>query len=447
VTERFEDTAVGRFILAARAFIAEVEREKIIERTMRGKAERARSGRLPQGTGQGIYGYSYDSVSGTRAIVADQARVVHRVFDDFGVGGSCHGIAETLNRDGIPAFNGGRWYALTVRRMLLNETYTGRTIYRRTRVQKVRDAARGRWVTRVSERDESEWIEIEGVTPAIVSPDAFARARARLTDPERRRRALPSRAYALRGRLRCSDCGAAMVGHAVNRAQYHYYRCSNGSSGPGETRCPSRYIRVGRIEEAVRAALSDLLASPERLLDEASRAAAAKPVIDQGLAQILRELEEIEARQRRLVHLFTRGELPENMLSAESKSLAERRAALEAQRSAAESVEVMPRIDVARIRRELPVALLAIRTWIQSAGEDDFDLLLRAVDVQIMASGNQIEMHGSVPLIAEMPQSFATIERTSASPRGRSGRRRPDGAHQVPRGTRSRLPLGRCRGR
>ncbi len=38
-TERFEDTAVGRLILAARAFIAEMEREKIAERTMRGKAE------------------------------------------------------------------------------------------------------------------------------------------------------------------------------------------------------------------------------------------------------------------------------------------------------------------------------------------------------------------------------------------------------------------------
>src|SRR5205814_1170914 len=50
VTEPFEDTAVGRFILAARAFAAEVEREKISERTKRGKAERARSGRIPQGT-------------------------------------------------------------------------------------------------------------------------------------------------------------------------------------------------------------------------------------------------------------------------------------------------------------------------------------------------------------------------------------------------------------
>src|SRR4051794_39773577 len=32
VTEKFEDTAIGRFILSARAFIAEVEREKIVER-------------------------------------------------------------------------------------------------------------------------------------------------------------------------------------------------------------------------------------------------------------------------------------------------------------------------------------------------------------------------------------------------------------------------------
>ena len=40
-------------------FATEVEREKISERTMRGKAERARSGKLPQGTGKGRYGCVY----------------------------------------------------------------------------------------------------------------------------------------------------------------------------------------------------------------------------------------------------------------------------------------------------------------------------------------------------------------------------------------------------
>ncbi len=64
VTEKFEDTAIGRFILAARAFIGEVEREKIAEMTMRGKAERARSGKIPLGTCIVIYGYYYNRETG-----------------------------------------------------------------------------------------------------------------------------------------------------------------------------------------------------------------------------------------------------------------------------------------------------------------------------------------------------------------------------------------------
>ena len=66
VTEKFEDTAVGRFILAAGAFTAEIEREKIAERTMLGKLERARAGKLPQGTGKGCYGYRYIKETGRR---------------------------------------------------------------------------------------------------------------------------------------------------------------------------------------------------------------------------------------------------------------------------------------------------------------------------------------------------------------------------------------------
>ena len=66
VTEKSEDDPTGRFILRTRAYIAEVEREKIAERTMRGKLERARAGKLPQGTGKGCYGYRYTKETGRR---------------------------------------------------------------------------------------------------------------------------------------------------------------------------------------------------------------------------------------------------------------------------------------------------------------------------------------------------------------------------------------------
>ena len=97
VTEKFEDTAVGRFILAARAFVAEVEREKISERTQRGKVQRARSGKLPQATGRGIYGYRYDPATGTRHVEPQEATVVLEIFETFANSASCHGIATSLN--------------------------------------------------------------------------------------------------------------------------------------------------------------------------------------------------------------------------------------------------------------------------------------------------------------------------------------------------------------
>ena len=178
VTENFEDTAIGRFILAARAFVAEVEREKIVERTTRGKAQRARSGRIPQGTGHGIYGYEYDRGTGTRRVHPAQAPIVRRIFEEFGSGAGVSRIATRLNEDGVPAHAGGPWHPLTVRRMLLNETYAGRTIYCRTRVEISRDPMTGRKRRRVVERDASEWIEVPGASPALITADLFARARA-----------------------------------------------------------------------------------------------------------------------------------------------------------------------------------------------------------------------------------------------------------------------------
>ncbi len=96
---------------------------------MRGKAERARSGRLPQATGRGSYGYRYSPATGRREIELREAAIVRQVFERFCSGENCHGIACSLNEAGTPAFGGGPWYPVTIRRMLLNETYTGRTIF------------------------------------------------------------------------------------------------------------------------------------------------------------------------------------------------------------------------------------------------------------------------------------------------------------------------------
>ena len=97
VTEDFEDTATGQLLRSVKAFAAELEREKIAEPTMRGKIERARSGRLPQGTGRGMYGYTYNRQTGKREVQGEQAAVVRRIFADFLSGKSCNRMANELN--------------------------------------------------------------------------------------------------------------------------------------------------------------------------------------------------------------------------------------------------------------------------------------------------------------------------------------------------------------
>jgi hypothetical protein len=72
-------------------------------------------------------------------------------------------------------------------------------------------------------------------------------------------------------------------------------------------------------------------------------------------------------------------------------------------------------LDTIALAEQMPKVLNTVRNWIAEAGDSDFDLLLRAVDVQISASREQVEISGSVPMIEARPQSeLVTIERTSA---------------------------------
>lgn len=80
VTERFEETAVGEFIRNAKAFAAEIEREKIGERTVRGRIERVKAGKLIPG-GKPLYGYRWkDETKGALVIDEPTATVVRRAF-------------------------------------------------------------------------------------------------------------------------------------------------------------------------------------------------------------------------------------------------------------------------------------------------------------------------------------------------------------------------------
>ena len=297
---------------------------------MRGKEERARSGRIPQAFGRGCSSYTYNPESGRREIEPYQAAIVRRIFARYAATRSFSAVASELNDAGIPAFAGGAWYPITVRRVLLNEAYIGRTVYRRTKRVRVR-APGARRRTRVIERPEEEWIDIPGATPPIISDDLWRRVQAILDDPERtKRRTVSKRQYMLSGRLRCGLCRSAMVGQTqTSMGQYRYYRWRRAYAGPRHDRCPTRYVRAGALEDAVVREVTAVLSSPEVVLAELEHTSAGDRA-DRDLAGARALLNSLDKQRKRLLRLYQLGEVDDAYLQKELASIQARRSPAEA---------------------------------------------------------------------------------------------------------------------
>jgi site-specific DNA recombinase len=126
VTESFEDSAVGKFIRSAKAFAAEVEREKFIERSVRGKRARVGAGKLLHGKTP-LYGYDWTDATKSQYMVNPiTAPVVRRIFEASMTGQTIRGIANILTAEGVPTPRGAvSWDPVVVRNVLRNSTYSG----------------------------------------------------------------------------------------------------------------------------------------------------------------------------------------------------------------------------------------------------------------------------------------------------------------------------------
>ena len=298
--------------------------------------------------------------------------------------------------------------------MLQNETYTGRTVYKRTRVEAVHDYNTGKKKRRVVSLAEADWIDVPGATPPLVSQDTFNRAQTIFNDPDRRLRGQPSRRYRLRGHLRCLTCGTPMVGHAQAGGRYRYYRCRRTYAGYFEGQCDSKYVGVDLLEHTVLEQIAELLSDPLRITEEAKRLKGGGHD-SVRLETVNRELQQVEERQRRLAKLYVEGSIPEEILSAESEqsSSNRRRTSLESERRAL--VPSTPRVmDLGQLNQMLPKVTARLRSWVMEASKENMELILRALEVQVRASCEKIQIEGTVPVLESEPEDLVTIVQTSA---------------------------------
>ena len=257
VTEDIDKSPLGEAITYLRGTFAQIEAEKIKERTMRGKIARVNEGRLPQGTGIGMYGYDWDKDAGKRTIVESEAKIVRKVFEMALNGVSINRIAIQLNNQGTKSKSGGLWHPLTVRRMLRSGSYTGKTYYGMSkRVGK----------TRVIPQPKESWRLLGDITPAIITEEMFKLTEEAMTKAKLSRPIHPNARYLLTSFIKCSRCASPLIGTTLNR-KYRYYRCRGAS--PTATRgriCDAGYIKADEIETSLWRKVLEMLSSPATLL-------------------------------------------------------------------------------------------------------------------------------------------------------------------------------------
>jgi DNA invertase Pin-like site-specific DNA recombinase len=116
-----------RFMVGIQSLVDRAESERIKERQLRGKREKARKGL--KNSGIAPFGYrnppSGDPQRGRLQIVAAEAVIVRRIFGLAAEGHHTRAIARVLNSEGVASPRGGTWGKTTVLRMLTNPVYRG----------------------------------------------------------------------------------------------------------------------------------------------------------------------------------------------------------------------------------------------------------------------------------------------------------------------------------
>jgi len=282
VTEVFEDSAVGRFIRSAKAFAAEVEREKTSERTTRGKQARVASGRPLPGP-RPLFGYQWidDSRSALKHDPVTSV-VVRRIFEMASKGSSLTGIGRALMADDIPTPTGKPiWRATTIRHILSHPGYKG--------------IGYG-WAWRGAHGKKHRVIDMEnaillpsGTYPALVTErewdtvqDRIARNKAEAIRNNRN----PEETLLRAGFVFCGYCGRKM--HVKKAARGPEYKCVGAEAVSGTCEgMPS--IRAQDLDTAVWEKVCDVLIEPDRIAREVRRMQANDPTIA-DLAAIDRSL-------------------------------------------------------------------------------------------------------------------------------------------------------------
>lgn len=407
---------IGILEVGLKGVMSELYLVNLSQKTRRGMRSNAEKGLA---TGARTYGYRGEA-GGRVTIVETEAAIIREIFDRYGKGETPRELAADLNRRGVPSPKASHWNASTIHGdpsrgngILEAELYNGVKVFNRMLV--VKDPDTGKRLPKLKPRADWRRVSVEHLR--IVSPEAWAAARARKGEHVERPATVGARKATLfSGLLKCGCCGASYVSYSKTRLICASHR-ERGAVVCANARMPLR----APIEARVLEALQRRLCKPEAAAIYARKYReewAAQAKAHAGERQPLeKRIAELRRREDRIVEAFTSGDAPRSMLAkakdyeTERLALEAELAALEARAGAAPAIELHPSApaNYAKLVGEIRAALAAAQADATAAGREALDaarrLVLR-VDVTPDAAaedGYRLDLVGDLALFLEAP--------------------------------------------
>lgn len=362
---RFDDST-SRFLMTARNFASELEREKVSQRVHEHLLTKARRGLVAGGA---VFGY--DNVRRpeggvVRVINPAQAEVVVEMFTRRAEGEGFRSIAKELNgRRVAPPRAGkrgtGSWSGACVAAILSNELYAGVVVWNRSQ-----KTYRGGTKVRVP-RPESELIRVEIPELRIVPDELWQRVRSR----DRKDRAVSSRKgqpprYLLTGLARCATCGGPM--NVANGRQgtspIKVYVC-NRHRERGDTVCTNKLRRpVDAMDAAVISWIERNVLTEDVVLEVleeiGARLAQRQRARPDELSALRRDAEQLRAEIGRLTEALATGVQSASVVQAIA-SREEKLRGTEARIAVAQAAPKAIELEIGRLKREARARLAEFR--------------------------------------------------------------------------------------
>jgi site-specific DNA recombinase len=207
--------------------VAQYERVKTRKRTMKGRYDKAMSGK-PVMNGTPPYGYRRRGFREDAELVKyePELKVVCDIFEWYTKGNgtgspmSLRKIAKKLNELGVPSTSPSKEWTLTrIRRILYNEIYAGVTYYGKRRTRN-----KGGKTIVIAHLPKEQWIAIPVPHLAVIDKQTFEAVQSRKERNKQLQLRNGKRRYLMSGHFRCGNCGQVMVGS--KKGDYLRYQCS-----------------------------------------------------------------------------------------------------------------------------------------------------------------------------------------------------------------------------